>query len=230
MTHQPGHPIHPLLSRARTHSLPMVLFASRCLGLPPCAGWRPHRALEGVCEGGFRIVAGVERNGCDRTVRFTQQASAKLDVPAGQVLHRRLAEVMHESLMQGRSRQADFVSEFFDAPRVIGLCMHAFERLADKAVAQSRQPSGCVLGQRIEIAAGGIDEHHFCQPFKHGITAGAGAAGFGHRLVDDACDSVAGVSRSQVQNAGKHRNERVERLEVATEKPAYGNRVGFLDR
>lgn len=40
-------------------------------------------------------------------------------------MHRRLAEVMHESLMQGRSRQADFVGEFFDAPRVIGLCMQA---------------------------------------------------------------------------------------------------------
>ena len=96
-------------------------------------------------------------------------ARAELDAPTGEVLHRRLADELDEALVQRGARQANVMGEIVHAPPMIGALVHEREGLADVAIAQSRQPAGGVLGQSVEIAPGGVDEHHLREPLEHGI-------------------------------------------------------------
>lgn len=87
------------------------------------------------------------------TRAFAKHSRSEPDAPAGQVLRRSLAEQAREALVQGRARKSHLARQVVDAPGLLGARVQQAQRLADKAVAQSGEPSGGPLRQRLQVAA-----------------------------------------------------------------------------
>ena len=66
----------------------------------PSSRWLADHALERPGKRSFGIVTDVERDHGHVAIRFPQQPRAKLNAPTGEILNRRLTDVLYEALMQ----------------------------------------------------------------------------------------------------------------------------------
>src|SRR2546421_10179777 len=77
---------------------------------PPRAGRLADVPLEGTRERGLGLVAD-RRGGPGDRVAVLEEARGELETPAGEVLHRRHADVRREPLRERRARHADRASQ-----------------------------------------------------------------------------------------------------------------------
>jgi hypothetical protein len=111
------------------------------LGASPRRRRHADRALERTRERGLGVVADVERDRRDVGMGTAQQIRCELHAPVRQVLHRRLADELHEPLVQRRARQPDLPAVFVEPSRLGGLLEQP--SFALKALILAVQPRGC---------------------------------------------------------------------------------------
>ena len=154
----------------------------------------------------------------------------ELHAPAREVLHRGHADEQREAVVQGRARQAGAAGKLVERPRSRGIRVQHAERAADVTVAEAREPTGRVVGQPVEVAARGIDEHHLARALEQRVAARAAFPRLGDGLAQHAADPVAGAPRLDVQHPRERVDQRIERLEVAADEAAHDDGVRFVPR
>lgn len=85
----------------------------------------------------------------------------KLYAPAGQVVHRRLADQPREALRERRTRQANFASKIVDGPLLGHAAVKEAQSPRHEAVFETREPSSLFIRERFDIVSQGFDEEQF---------------------------------------------------------------------
>ena len=97
------------------------------------------------------------------------------------------------------------------------------ERATHDVVAQAREPSRLLGGQRGQMSPHDLDEHQLAQPEPDAFTAGAPLPRLRDGEIDELAQRVAGrrPGGPNVEEVGQRAEQRVEGPSVATHEPAH---------
>ena len=70
------------------------------IGVAPLGRRYADRTPEGAAECGLGLIANAKRNLSDTNIALAQETASEVHAPTGQVLHGRLADVLHEALSE----------------------------------------------------------------------------------------------------------------------------------
>src|SRR5207244_13478998 len=119
--------------------------SSRAVALPPAPGrgWRADQLLEGAAESGLRPVANVSRDHRDARTATRKQSRRHLHAPLREIVHRRLADEVHEAISESQARQPDLARQLLNRP---GMSWHALHERECIAVVYITHPGETVGG------------------------------------------------------------------------------------
>ena len=186
-------------------------------------GGRARRAPERAREGGLALVANVQRHVHHLAVGVTEPGGGELHSPLGQVLHRRLADVVDEALVEHRARQRRGLAQPLQGPRLGGPLVHERQRPPHRRVAHTRQPPGLARWHFVGVAAQHLDEQHLAHALEHRLAPGPLAT----RLLDHGMQEVRdpgapfGGEPRHAQHPRHRGEQRVERPGVAAQEAAH---------
>ena len=190
----------------------------------PGPGSKPGRLLERPAERGLRVVADLRADRGDLGAALGQEVGRDLHPPLRQVLHRRLADELGETLGQAGAGGCRLSSQVGEGPGVRGPAMQQRQRPPDHFVTESGEPAGLARRQVVEIAAQDLDEHQLRQPREDGVGPGAAEPRLLGHFAREAGEP--GMRQAaHVHPAGQGREQRIERTSVAAEEPADERRI-----
>lgn len=102
--------------------------------LPPGRRRQAEQPLEGAVEGCLGLVADLVGNAHGWLVACAEALGGNLQPPAGEVVHRRLADQPGEALGQGRTRQADLAGKVVHGPWFAEPAVDQHQRPGDEGV------------------------------------------------------------------------------------------------
>src|SRR6185436_16184255 len=103
--------------------------------LPELGRRLPHHSLERPAEGCLRFVADPGGNRCDLRGAACEEIGGELEAPLLQVLHRRDADDLRESLRANRAGRPAVVRQGGESPVVRRLIVHPRQRPPDDRIA-----------------------------------------------------------------------------------------------
>src|SRR5262249_95659 len=123
---------------------------------------------------------------------------------------------------QHRAREADILRQDLDRPWALRARMHERQCLADKGVAQARQPSGLHRGQVRKISPYDLDEHQLAQLGEHALPPRALLSRFHPRKMNELVEPgrIIPLAVPGFDDAWQVVEERIERLRIAGEESA----------
>jgi hypothetical protein len=97
--------------------------------------------------------------GVSDLLALEQQPRRQLHPPEREILHRRLADDLRESIGEHRTRDPDRSCERLDGPRVGGLAVKRSQRLSHDGIPHTGEPPGLGWWERLDVSTNRLDEH-----------------------------------------------------------------------
>lgn len=111
-------------------------------GLPVPAGCAARHAAEGGTERGLGSIADREGDAGYTFIGSPQPVGGQVHAPARQIVQRRSADGIAETLGEGRARHAGLIRKRSERPTAAGLRVHGAERPGKARVGQRAEPAG----------------------------------------------------------------------------------------
>jgi hypothetical protein len=169
--------------------------------LVPQPGWLAVVAAEGGGEGVGRCVADTAGDLRKRGLARAQVISRERHAPAGQVLHRGLAERSLEAPREGRPGQPADGCQFGDRPRAGGIVVDGVQGRAQPGIGRGLEPARGTAA-RPEAGADGEDQENVEEPVEDGLLAGLRGGQFPRQHRDDVVQGIAD-GRGERQDLGQ---------------------------